>query len=283
MSRRLLATYRLQLHSDFTFADAREIVDYLDDLGVTHLYLSPIVAAMPGSRHGYDVIDPTRINPELGGRKGLLDLAATAHERGLRMVLDIVPNHLAASPDNPWWRELLRDGPDAPHARAFDVDWSGGRVLLPVLDRPLDDAIDAGIVTVSHDGVHVGDLRLPLRDDDAHGSVRDVLDRQHYELIDWKEPRRNYRRFFDVDSLVGVREEDAGVFLDRHAVLLDLVHTGVADGLRVDHVDGMRDPHGYLETLRHHAGTDALIVVEKILTDDEALPPDWPIDGTTGY
>lgn len=282
MTRRLLSTYRLQLHSGFTFDDARAVVDYLADLGITHLYVSPVVESVRGSTHGYDVVDPTRIDPELGGRDGLLALAATAHEHGLGLVLDIVPNHLAASAENPWWWEMLRDGPGAAHANAFDVDWSGGRILLPVLDRSLEDAIAAGAVTVEPDGVHVGELSLPLRDDHT-GTVREVLDRQFYELVDWKEPRRNYRRFFDVDSLVGIREEEPEVFEDRHKVLLDLLHSGVADGLRVDHVDGLRDPGDYLANLRRHAGPDAFIVVEKILTDDERLRVEWPIDGTTGY
>jgi (1->4)-alpha-D-glucan 1-alpha-D-glucosylmutase len=280
---RPLSTYRLQLHSDFRFDDARAVVDYLDELGITHLYLSPVVASVSGSRHGYDVVDPTRVDPELGGREGLVALAAAAHERGLGVVLDIVPNHLAATPDNPWWSEMLRDGPDAAHAPAFDVDWSSGRIILPVLDRPLDEAIATGAVSVGGGAVHVGTLRLPVRGDDTTGDVREVLDRQFYELADWGEPRRNYRRFFDVDSLVGVRVEEPVVFEDRHALLLDLVHTGVADGLRVDHIDGLRDPHGYLRRLRERTGTDVSIFVEKILTGEERLRRDWPIEGTTGY
>jgi (1->4)-alpha-D-glucan 1-alpha-D-glucosylmutase len=278
-----LSTYRLQLHSEFRFDDARAVVDYLDELGITHLYLSPVVASVAGSRHGYDVVDPTRVDPELGGSEGLVRLAAAAHERGLGIVLDIVPNHLAATPDNPWWSEMLRDGPEAAHASGFDVDWSSGRIILPVLDRPLDDAIATGAVTVGDGAVHVGTLRLPVHGDDTTGDVRDVLDRQFYELADWREPRRNYRRFFDVDSLVGVRVEEPVVFEDRHALILDLVRTGVADGLRVDHVDGLRDPHGYLRRLRERAGSDVSIVVEKILTGDEQLRRDWPVEGTTGY
>lgn len=287
-----LSTYRLQLHSEFTFDDARAIVDYLDRLGVTHLYLSPVVASVAGSRHGYDVVDPTRIDDELGGRDRLDALATAAHERGLGLIIDIVPNHLAATAENPWWWEMLRDGPNAAHANAFDVDWSNGRIILPVLDRPLGDAVEAGDVTVENREVHVGALRLPIRADDPslttgrygeRSDVRTVLGRQHYELIEWKEPRRNYRRFFDVDSLVGVREEDPTVFEDRHALLLDLVHSGVADGLRVDHVDGLRDPLGYLRRLRERAGSHTYIVVEKILTGDERLREEWPIEGTTGY
>jgi (1->4)-alpha-D-glucan 1-alpha-D-glucosylmutase len=278
-----LSTYRLQLHSEFTFDDARAVIDYLDDLGVTHLYVSPVVKSVAGSMHGYDVVDPTRIDPELGGRLGLDTLAAAAHERGLGLILDIVPNHLAASPDNPWWWEMLRDGPGAPHARGFDVDWSSGRIILPVLDRPLEDAVAAGDVTVADGEVHVGELRLPLRDSEPAGDVRATLDRQFYELADWREPRRNYRRFFDIDSLVGVREEDPLVFDDRHALLLDLVRNGVADGLRVDHIDGLRNPRAYLQRLRDRAGADVTILVEKITTGDERLRRDWPVDGTTGY
>lgn len=289
--RQPLSTYRLQLHSDFTFDDALAIVDYLDGLGITHLYVSPVVASVQGSRHGYDVVDPTRIDDELGGRERLEALATAAHGHGLGLILDIVPNHLAATAENPWWWEMLRDGPNAAHADAFDVDWSQGRIVLPVLDRPLDDAIGSGNVTVHNGEVRVGALRLPTRSDDRPGGtgdgdsvdVRSVLDRQHYELIDWKEPRRNYRRFFDVDSLVGVREEDPAVFEDRHALLLELLRSGVADGLRVDHIDGLRDPVGYLRRLRERTGGDTSIVVEKILTGEERLREQWPIEGTTGY
>ncbi|HEY7135819.1 MAG TPA: malto-oligosyltrehalose synthase [Acidimicrobiia bacterium] len=278
-----VATYRLQLHADFTFEDARAVVGYLADLGISHLYLSPIVAAAAGSRHGYDVVDPTQVNPELGGRAALEALAAEAHAHGLGIVIDIVPNHLAASPDNPWWRELLSDGPAGAHARDFDVDWSEGRVLLPLLDGSVDDAVRSGRVKVEAGVLDVNGLRLPLRDDDASGDVRAVLDRQFYELVDWHEPRRNYRRFFDVDSLVGVRIEDPIVFADRHALIFDLVDAGVADGLRVDHIDGLRDPLGYLRELRDRIGPDTYLVVEKITTGDEALRDEWPVEGTTGY
>jgi (1->4)-alpha-D-glucan 1-alpha-D-glucosylmutase len=278
-----VATYRLQLHADFTFDDARAVVGYLADLGISHLYLSPVVAAAAGSRHGYDVVDPTRINPELGGRAALDALALEAHAHGLGVVLDIVPNHLAASPDNPWWRELLRDGPTGAHARDFDIDWSDGRVLLPLLDGPVEDAVRTGRVKVEDRALDVNGLRLPLRDDDASGDVHAVLDRQFYELVDWHDPLRNYRRFFDVDSLVGVRVEDPVVFADRHALIFELVGAGVVDGLRVDHIDGLRDPLGYLRELRDRIGPDAYLVVEKVTTGDETLRDEWPVDGTTGY
>ena len=279
-----VSTYRLQLHAGFTFADARAVLGYLDDLGVSHVYLSPVTTAVAGSMHGYDVIDPTRVSDELGGADGLRELAADAHGRGLGLVVDIVPNHLAASVDNPWWWGTLRDGPDAPHARVFDVDWTDGRVLLPVVDRPVEQCVVRGDVRVGHDGLlHVGGMVLPLRDGDVSGTVHDVLARQHYELVDWHEPRRNYRRFFDVDSLVGVRVDDPLVFEETHALVRSLLRDGVIDGLRVDHVDGLRDPLAYLRRLRALAGDGTYVVVEKILTGDETLRDGWPVDGTTGY
>ncbi|HEX4775600.1 MAG TPA: malto-oligosyltrehalose synthase [Acidimicrobiia bacterium] len=279
-----MSTYRLQLHAGFTFADARGVLGYLAELGVSHVYLSPVTTAVAGSMHGYDVTDPTRVSDELGGIDGLRALAGDAHAHELGVVVDIVPNHLAASTDNPWWWETLRDGPGARHARVFDVDWSSGRVLLPVIDRPVEQCIADGRVRVERDGLlHVGGMTLPLRDGDVSGTVHDVLARQHYELVDWHEPRRNYRRFFDVDSLVGVRVEDPVVFEETHALVRSLLRDGVVDGLRVDHVDGLRDPLGYLRRLRALAGADTYVVVEKILTGDETLRDPWPVDGTTGY
>lgn len=284
VSTSIVSTYRLQLHAGFTFADARGVLGYLAELGVSHVYLSPVTTAVAGSMHGYDVTDPTRVSDELGGVGGLRALADDAHAHELGMVVDIVPNHLAASTDNPWWWETLRDGPGARHARVFDVDWSSGRVLLPVIDRPVEQCIADGHVRVERDALlHVRGMTLPLRDGDVSGTVHDVLARQHYELVDWHEPRRNYRRFFDVDSLVGVRVEDPVVFEETHALVRSLLRDGVVDGLRVDHVDGLRDPLGYLRRLRALAGADTYVVVEKILTGDETLRDPWPVDGTTGY
>jgi (1->4)-alpha-D-glucan 1-alpha-D-glucosylmutase len=270
------STYRLQLSGRFGFAAAQGVVGYLADLGVSHLYASPVLRARAGSAHGYDLVDPTEVAPELGGEDGLRALVAALRDHGMGLVVDIVPNHMAASHENPWWVETLRDGPSSPYAKVFDVDWAagGGRVRLPVLAAPLDQVADQ--VRVDGDWVVYHQHRFPL----APGTSR--LEEQHYELVDWRRAAvdGNYRRFFDVNELVGVRQEDPEVFELTHATVLRLVAEGLVDGLRVDHVDGLADPAGYLRRL---AGRGVpWVVVEKILADGERLP-DWPVAGTTGY
>jgi len=270
------STYRVQLSGRFGFAAARGLVGYLADLGVSHLYVSPILRARVGSPHGYDLVDPTEVAPELGGEAGLRGLVATLRDHGMGLVVDLVPNHMAASHENPWWVETLRHGPDSPYARVFDIDWEAGdgRVRLPVLAGPLDQV--AGQLRVEGDWVVYHQHRFPL----APGSSR--LEEQHYELVDWRRAARdgNYRRFFDVNELVGVRQEDPEVFELSHATVLGLVAEGLVDGLRVDHVDGLADPAGYLERLARRGVP--WVAVEKILADGERLPP-WPVAGTTGY
>ncbi len=270
------STYRVQLSGRFGFAAARGLVGYLADLGVSHLYVSPILRARVGSPHGYDLVDPTEVAPELGGEAGLRALVATLRDHGMGLVVDLVPNHMAASHENPWWVETLRHGPDSPYARVFDIDWEAGdgRVRLPVLAGPLDQV--AGQLRVEGDWVVYHQHRFPL----APGSSR--LEEQHYELVDWRRAARdgNYRRFFDVNELVGVRQEDPEVFELSHATVLGLVAEELVDGLRVDHVDGLADPAGYLERLARRGVP--WVAVEKILADGERLPP-WPVAGTTGY
>ncbi len=293
----MTATYRLQLHAGFTFADAGSVVPYLADLGVSHLYLSPVLRAVPGSMHGYDVLDHRRVSPELGGQEGLVALAATAREHGLGLVVDVVPNHMALvapeSANAPLW-DVLAHGRDAAHAHWFDVDWDalGGRLGLPLLGEPVADAVAKGDLRLDHqDGEPV--LRyhehvFPVADSTWDGSpeadVEAVLDRQHYLLADWHERGTvlNYRRFFEVDGLVAVRVEDPDVFEATHRVLLDLNHRGLVEGFRIDHPDGLADPGGYLEALRAATLPGTAIWVEKILEGHEDLP-DWPCDGTTGY
>src|SRR6266508_3292885 len=270
------STYRVQLSGRFGFAAARGVVGYLADLGGSHLYVSPSLRARAGSPHGYDLVDPTQVAPELGGEAGLRALVAALREHGMGLVVDLVPNHMAASHENPWWVETLRHGPSSPSAKVFDIDWEagGGRVRLPVLAAPLDRV--AGQVRVDGDWVVYHQHRFPL----APGSYR--LEEQHYELVDWRRAAvdGNYRRFFDINELVGVRQEDPEVFELTHATVLGLVAEGLVDGLRVDHVDGLADPAGYLERL---AGRGVpWVVVEKILADGERLPG-WPVAGTTGY
>jgi (1->4)-alpha-D-glucan 1-alpha-D-glucosylmutase len=272
----LSSTYRVQLSGRFGFAAAGGVVGYLADLGASHLYVSPVLRARAGSPHGYDLVDPTEVAPELGGEAGLRALVASLREHGMGLVVDLVPNHMAASHENPWWVDTLRHGPGSPYAKVFDVDWEagGGRVRLPVLAAPLDQV--AGQVRVEGDWVVYHQHRFPL----APGSSR--LEEQHYELVDWRRAAvdGNYRRFFEIDELVGVRQEDPEVFELTHATVLGLVAEGLVDGLRVDHVDGLADPAGYLERLARRGVP--WVAVEKILADGERLP-DWPVAGTTGY
>ena len=295
---RPVATYRLQLHAGFTFDDAAAVVPYLVDLGISHLYLSPILQAVPGSTHGYDQCDPGRVSDELGGEDGFRHLSSVARAHGLGIVLDIVPNHMATSETNPWWWELLRSGRDGRAGPYFDVDWDPpqeqlrGRVLAPVLDRSVGEALAGGeFSVVERDGQRVlayHDQHFPLADpaEVAVGDqvTQELLDRQHYLLACWRDASQslNYRRFFDINSLIALREEDRAVFAAMHALPLQLVQDGDAQGLRVDHVDGLRDPGGYLDALRRSV-PGAWLLVEKILEPGERLPSDWPVEGTTGY
>ncbi|MHC5005036.1 MAG: alpha-amylase family glycosyl hydrolase, partial [Planctomycetota bacterium] len=234
----LRATYRLQLGPDLGFAAAAELLPYLRDLGVSHLYLSPIAEACAGSTHGYDVVDPRRIRDELGGPAAFAAMADAAHENGLGILLDIVPNHMAAHVDNPFWCDVLRHGRDSRWARVFDVDWEagGGRLQLPVLGAPLAELLAGGALAVQRDGddpaawwLHAEGQRWPLAPASAGAAERcehepsaDALTRllagQHYELHFWREglERINYRRFFDVADLVGVRVEDPEVMKVTH-------------------------------------------------------------------
>ena len=280
------STYRVQFRPEFGFAQGVELVDYLDRLGVGALYASPLLAAAPGSTHGYDVVDPTRANPELGGEDGRRALAALLRERGMGFVLDIVPNHMCvAVPEaNPWWWDLLRHGPDSRYARHFDVDWSRGPITLPVLGDDGDDGARALTeLAVDGDQLTYHEHRFPIAPGTGHGTPTEVHARQHYRLISWRRGNTDlsYRRFFDVTTLAGVRVEDPAVFHDTHAEVLRWVAAGEVTGLRIDHPDGLADPGGYLRRLREAAG--CWLVVEKILGYGESLPLSWPADGTTGY
>lgn len=364
-----LATYRLQLRAELDFSAAAELVDYLADLGISHLYCSPVMRATPGSPHGYDVTDPTCPNPELGGLPGFRLLAHVARERGLGLLLDFVPNHMAITgPENRWWWDVLENGPASRFASFFDVDWQQGprphnRVLLPVLAEPYGRVLARGEIRIALDGgrfvVTVGDRVYPMAPPTADGLLREaarhtgsselgfladahaalprsrstdtdsverrhrdknvlaellarlcaeapavrhaveqaaercnadrealhaLLERQNYRLAYWRtaSSELDYRRFFDVSDLVGVRVEDARVFAHAHELLLDWLVRGEADGVRIDHVDGLRDPEGYLAKLLA-AAPESWVIVEKILARDEQLPPHWRIAGTTGY
>jgi (1->4)-alpha-D-glucan 1-alpha-D-glucosylmutase len=227
------ATYRLQFSQSFGFEDARRLVPYLHRLGITDLYASPILKARKGSRHGYDVTDPSRLNPELGTEAEFEALVRELKGCGMGLLLDIVPNHMAASLENPWWADVLKKGRDSPYADFFDIDWN------------------------------------------TPGNGEKI----------------SYRRFFDISDLVGVRVEEARVFEATHALILRLVWEGKVTGLRIDHIDGLYDPLGYLSRLQRqikaekgaHRRPGFYIVVEKILAGDEVLPAEWPVSGTTGY
>ncbi|MFD5714411.1 malto-oligosyltrehalose synthase [Streptomyces pharetrae] len=279
------ATYRLQLQPDFPFGAAAAAVPYLASLGVSHLHLSPVLEAVPGSLHGYDVVDHARVRAELGGEEGLRALSRTAREHGLGLVLDIVPNHMAMAPrhNRALW-EVLREGPKSAYARWFDIDWDaqGGQVLLPVLGRPLGAELEH--LTADGDVLRYHDQVFPLREGTEDLPLPQLLDAQWYRPVWWRLARTelNYRRFFSISELIGVRVEDPEVFDATHATLLRLLHEGVVDGLRVDHPDGLADPDGYLRRL-HEATGGRWTVVEKILSDGEHLPAVWPVAGTTGY
>ncbi|HVL90889.1 MAG TPA: malto-oligosyltrehalose synthase [Actinomycetota bacterium] len=302
-----VATYRLQLGPDLTFARVRAILPYLERLGVSHLYLSPITEARPGSTHGYDVTDPGAIRKALGGEEGFRKLAAAARKHGLRILLDIVPNHVAASPDNPWWEDLLVNGIDAESAFRFDLDLerAADAVVLPVLKHPLERELRARTIKVTTAGgavrVRYGDLALPtaprtwtilferngsgLRRRPGEDRLRAFLDAQPWRLASWRGGDRKivYRRFFDITDLAGVRVEDPRVFDDVLGLAIRLVRDGLVDGLRLDHIDGLRDPAAALRRLRGALGSDAWILIEKILEADEPIRAGWPVDGTTGY
>ena len=303
------STYRLQLrppapdgsHPGLTFDDAADVVPYLADLGVSHVYCSPVLASAAGSAHGYDVRDPSRLDDELGGESGWRRLVDAAHAAGLRVVVDVVPNHVTvAAPQSatPLWWALLRDGPGSDAAAAFDVAWEQQeratgrpRVLVPVLGAPLGEVLQAGDLHVDDDAelgvvVRYFEHVLPVAPGTEHlrDDVVALLEAQHWRLAWWRvaadEP--GYRRFFDVTDLAGVRVEDPSVFDATQSRVVELVRSGDVDGLRVDHPDGLADPEGYLEALAE-ATDGAWVVVEKILEGDEPLPTSWPTAGTTGY
>ncbi|WP_375429916.1 malto-oligosyltrehalose synthase [uncultured Friedmanniella sp.] len=274
------STYRLQISRDFPLAEATDLLDYLTELGAGAVYLSPLLRSTTGSRHGYDTVDVTRVDPDRGGEVALEALFAAAEQRGLDVVIDIVPNHLGIDvpAENPAWWDVLQHGRESRYADWFDIDWSRPRILLPVLG---DDAV----LSVEEGELRYYEHRFPLApgtwspgDDPA-----EVHARQHYELAHHSRGNSelSYRRFFAVTSLAGVRVEDERVFAATHALVRQWVERGVA-GLRVDHPDGLVDPGEYLRRLRALA-PEAWITVEKILEPGESLPADWPVEGTTGY
>lgn len=288
MIRTPVSTYRLQVSAEFTLDDVAEVAAYLHDLGADWLYLSPLLAATPGSTHGYDVVDPTHVDADRGGREALERLAATAHDLGLGVLVDIVPNHMGVGIPvaNPWWWDVLRRGRDSRWAGHFDIDWDagGGRLPLPVLVGTIDEHVADGALRLHGDELCFYENRYPLAPGTGHGTPAEVHARQHYELVHWTRADADltYRRFFAVTELAAVRVEVPSVFTDTHAEILRWIDEGLVDGLRVDHPDGLADPGGYLDRLADATG-GAYTLVEKILEHGEPLPPFWATAGTTGY
>lgn len=278
------STYRLQISADFDLDDAARVVPYVRELGADWLYLSPLLAAEPGSNHGYDVVDHTRVDPLRGGPDGLARLSAAARAAGLGVLVDVVPNHVGvATPvHSGWWWDVLAHGPSSRWAGAFDIDWAagGGRIRLPVLGD------DSPALRIEDGELRCGDLRFPLAPETADDGAdpETVHGRQHYELVDWRrgDAELNYRRFFAVSSLAAIRVEEPWVFDASHVEILRWVHEGLVDGLRIDHPDGLADPGGYLDRLAEETG-GRYVVVEKILEAGEQLPAHWATAGTTGY
>ncbi len=306
MTPEVRATYRVQLHRGFDFDDAAAIVPYLARLGISHLYCSPYLEARPGSTHGYDVVDQRRVNDELGGGAAHERLVTALADHGMGHILDVVPNHMAVTHRaNRWWWDVLRNGPKSHYADYFDIDWDPPEskhrrvVLIPVLGDHYGKVLEAGDLRLERDGdevmVRYYEHVLPVtpssvedRDLDAVNGdpnlLHEVLEQQHYRLAYWRAAGEelNYRRFFSINDLAALRMDNPDVFDRVHELVLEMVRDGRLHGLRIDHIDGLRDPQGYLEQLRAWA-PGAYIVVEKILEPGEELPTTWPVEGTTGY
>jgi len=301
------ATYRLQFNEHFRLADALAIVPYFYELGISHLYASPLFKAGPHSLHGYDVCDFTQLNPEIGTEDDLKQLVAALREHQMGLVLDIVPNHMGiATPENVWWQDVLKNGAASRYARYFDIQWDAaggklrGKVLLPVLGDHYERILKRGELQVQKQNGHAVlryfDNEFPLAPDSIpknlpveqlnanRTALNDVIQKQSYSLAFWGDgdSKLNYRRFFAVSTLAGVRVEDEAVFKDVHRLLKQWLDDNWLDGLRVDHPDGLRDPQKYLERLRSLT-PKIWTVIEKILQPGEELPDDWPVDGTVGY
>jgi len=310
------ATYRLQLSEQFGFAAVEKLAPYLDELGISHAYLSPILAARRHSTHGYDVVDHTRLNPELGDVAAFERMSAALQRRGLGILLDIVPNHMGVGGDqNELWLDVLENGAESRYADWFDIDWTPpeptlqGKLLVPFLSCSLGEALERGKLELRLDPVTdalavwaEGTHKLPLRRDSYHlvqgpeqigwfnapegrGDLLKLIERQH-----WRPARYtvaaddiNYRRFFINSDLAGIRVERDDVFAHSHRLILDLIAAGHVQGLRVDHIDGLYDPKDYCLRLRERSPKPIYLCVEKILAEGEEVPVDWQVDGTTGY
>jgi (1->4)-alpha-D-glucan 1-alpha-D-glucosylmutase len=301
------ATYRLQLHQQFTFRDATTLIPYLARLGISHVYCSPYFRAQAGSTHGYDVVDHNNFNPEVGNRADFEHFVAELRAHGMGHIADFVPNHVGIGNDNAWWMDVLRNGRNSAYASYFDIDWNAGKLMIPVLGDSYGVVLDRGELTLRRAGpneyfVDYHDHHFPIASADGPraqqlleagalagaGALHELLERQSYRLAYWRVAGDaiNYRRFFDINALAALRMEDPAVFDTTHRLLLELVRAGQVDGLRIDHVDGLYDPAAYLERLRAAAalpGRPVYLWIEKIAAAFERLRDAWPVEGTTGY
>ncbi|EIZ78484.1 maltooligosyl trehalose synthase [Novosphingobium sp. Rr 2-17] len=292
----LIATYRLQLRDGVGLDQARALLPRLVELGVSHLYLSPLFRAAQASTHGYDVIDPNEVDPVIGGETAFLELADAARAAGVGIVLDIVPNHMGFTPQNPYVADVMRHGRESEYAPVFDIDWDRGKLHFPVLDGALRDVLAAGQIALGKGGALViYGQDYPLRDtalartlaeqgelDEA--ALTALLAEQYWSVGDWRTTANAiiHRRFFNISSLIGVRQEDPAVFALTHRWIVAQVAAGRVQGLRVDHVDGLARPGGYLHRLRQAVG-NVPVWIEKIVKQGEEIPLSWPIEGMSGY
>ncbi|WP_343524207.1 malto-oligosyltrehalose synthase [Pedobacter sp.] len=299
------STYRIQFHKDFNFADLDRAIPYLIELGIDTLYASPIFQAMPSSTHGYDIVNPLRINPEIGTEEELFAVSKKLKQAGIGWLQDIVPNHMAFHPDNTWLMDVLEKGRESAFADYFDIDWAqgDGRLMVPFLGNNINQAVEEGSLSLQKQNgkyfLHTGSGNWPLNSKSSGrlskinngGKLKDkalilaLANEQFYRLCHWQETSANinYRRFFTVNSLICLNIQHTKVFDHYHSYIFRLIKEGVFQGLRIDHVDGLYDPEQYLSRLRRAVGQKVYIVVEKILEKGEHLPESWAIQGNSGY
>jgi malto-oligosyltrehalose synthase/4-alpha-glucanotransferase len=311
-----VATYRLQFHKDFRFEDFERVIPYLQQLGVSTIYASPIFEATPGSTHGYDSVNPHRINPEIGTEEQLRNISSQLKENRINWLQDIVPNHMAFHPNNPWLMDVMEKGRESQYASFFDIGWEGpvdeGKLMVPFLVGSLEEVVEKGELKLSMENERpvfkYYDSSYPLNSlsvstleqlpgtghnlyhaiEQANGDRNMLLHLariQHYRLCHWQETdsQINFRRFFTINGLISLNIQNEDVFAKYHEQVETFVTEGIFNGLRIDHIDGLYDPTAYLEKLRELAGKETYIIVEKILEPGEGLPKYWPIQGNTGY